>query len=269
MSVDGGLTGQELVGGDETRVRLVSAEDGRAGMWADQIQLPAPPQIQADSVAEAGHSGVVVLDLPTALALVGGQHPVVGFAQWRVQEANARWDQAHVLWLPNLQAGTSVSRHDGQLQDTEGRIRDVNRSSLQAGLGAGAVGAGTTQYPGIAANFAISDAIFAPRIAQKTSWARQHGATTAFNDQLLRVAIAYVRLLAAKQDKLVLAEIHQRTSDLATLTRNFAETGQGLQADADRLQTETILVKNRLLESSEREQIAVARLIEAASLAAC
>ena len=39
-----------------------------------------------------------------------------------------------------------------------------------------------------------------------------------------------------------------RRGDLAKLTGDFAATGQGLQADADRLATELVLVKSRLAE---------------------
>ena len=44
--------------------------------------------------------------------------------------------------------GVSYNRHEGNLQDSAGAILDVSRSSLQAGLGAGAVGAGTTNTTG-------------------------------------------------------------------------------------------------------------------------
>ena len=60
---------------------------------------------------------------------------------------------------------------------------------------------------------------------------------TAVNDQLLTVALAYLELLAAEQDLRVLEESRERTGELARITRDYAETGQGLQADADRLTT--------------------------------
>ncbi|MEW4489941.1 hypothetical protein AB1L42_17795 [Thalassoglobus sp. JC818] len=58
---------------------------------------------------------VVNMNLPAALSMVGGQHPAVGLAQWRVQEAYAQLDQAEMLWLPSLQAGMGFNRHDGNL----------------------------------------------------------------------------------------------------------------------------------------------------------
>lgn len=208
------------------------------------------------------------MNLPTALSMVGGQHPAVGFAQWRVQEAYAQLDQAEVLWLPSLQAGFSFHRHDGNYQASDGSIVDVNRNSFQYGLGAGAVGAGTTPRPGLVAQFHLADAIFQPEIARTTAWARGHAANGVMNEQLLNVAVAYLELLEAWQDTRILEDSRGRTRDLSKLTSDFAATGQGLQADADRLETELKLVDSRLVASQERIDVASARLAQQLSIAA-
>lgn len=206
------------------------------------------------------------LNLPTALSMIGGQHPAVGFAQWRVQEAYAQLHRAQVLWLPSIQPGFSFHRHDGNFQASDGSILDVNRNSFQYGLGTGATGAGTTPIPGIVAQFHLADAIFQPEIAQKTAWARGHAANGVVNEQLLNVAVAYLELLDAEQDLIILKESRQRTGDLAKLTGDFAAAGQGLQADADRLQTELRLVENRLAAARERVEVASARLAQTLSI---
>jgi len=211
---------------------------------------------------------VVDMNLPTALSMVGGRHPAVGFAQWRVQEAYAQLDEAEVLWLPSLQAGFSFHKHDGNFQASDGTIVDVNRNSFQYGLGAGATGAGTTPRPGLVAQFHLADAIFQPEIAQKTAWARGHAANGVMNEQLLNVAVAYLELLNAHQDARILEESRDRTDDLAKLTSDFAATGQGLQADADRMETERTLVESRLVSARERIDVASARLAQALSIAA-
>jgi outer membrane protein TolC len=243
-----------------------------AGEKPELLPLPAAADDAADplmvelvdvAMEEAQH---YPLDLPTALAMVGGQHPVIGVAQWRVQEAYAQLDRAEVLWLPSLQAGFSYHRHDGNYQGSDGKIIDVNRNSFQYGLGAGGTGAGTTPRPGVVARFHMADAIFQPDIAQKNAWARGHAASAAYNKQLLDAAQAYISLLSAEQDRRILEESRDRTSDLAKLTGDFAATGQGLQADADRLATELVLVKNRLAEVDEQADTAAARLAQALSI---
>ncbi|RMF39949.1 MAG: TolC family protein, partial [Planctomycetota bacterium] len=208
---------------------------------------------------------VVGMDLPSLLAYVGGQHPAVGQARWRVQEAYAELDQARAMWLPTLQAGMSYHRHDGNYQASNGAIVDVNRNSLQYGLGVGAVGAGTTPRPGALVQFHLADALFAPEIAEKTAWARGHAAGAEMNRQLLNVAVAYLRLLEAQQILSVMEDVRSNTAAVAKLTSDFAETGQGLQSDADRLSTELQLVDSRRLAAQQQIEIATAELVQALS----
>lgn len=208
------------------------------------------------------------LNLPTALSMIGGRHPAVGFARWRVQEAYAQLDQAEALWLPSLRAGLSFHRHDGNYQASDGSIIDVNRNSFQFGLGAGATGAGTTPRPGLVAEFHLADAIFRPEVARNTAWARGHAANGVLNDQLRDAALAYLELLEAHQEARILEASRDRTAALSKLTGDFAAAGQGLQADADRMETELMLVASRLAIARERIGVASARLAQTLSIAA-
>tara|TARA_R110002049_G_scaffold4601_5_gene32427 strand:+ start:613634 stop:615331 length:1698 start_codon:yes stop_codon:yes gene_type:complete len=247
---------------------LVADELALDGVSSDRFQIPAPPDTQTTlpQPTSIGQGQPMLIDYETALAMVGGRHPVVGFAQARVREAYAELTQAKAMWLPTIRAGVTYHRHDGNLQASGGAINDVDRSSLQAGLGAGAVGAGTTPRPGVVAEFKLSDAIFRPRVAQRTVWARQHAQTAAFQTQLQDVAIAYNSLLLAYQEIQVIQQSRERTNELAELTASYAEAGEGLQADADRMKTELNLIRSRLLEATEQQATAQNRLIEALSL---
>ncbi|WP_145173590.1 TolC family protein [Rubripirellula lacrimiformis] len=211
-------------------------------------------------------NGVIELNLPSALAHVGGQHPAVGFAQWRVQQAYAELAQAEVLWLPSIQGGLNFHRHDGNYQASDGTIVDVNRNSFQYGLGNGAVGAGTTPRPGLVAQFHLADAIFQPEIAEKTAWARGHAATAVLNQQMLTASLAYIELLDAHQDARITEESRDRTAELSKITSDYAQAGEGLQADADRMRTELTLMESRLIGVRERISIASARLAQAISI---
>lgn len=271
LTIDGQTYRVQLVPESDTKnVQTVSAQIDKTPTL---LPLPAAEEIDQDSsqvdlvdisYAEPEQREI---DLPTALGMVGGQHPIIGYAQWRVQEAYAQLDQAEILWLPSLQAGFSYHRHDGNYQASNGAIVDANRNSFQMGMGAGATGAGTTPRPGVVAQFHMADAIFQPDIAQKNAWARGHAANAAQNKQLLDVAVAYIDLLQAEQDRRILEESRDRTRELAKLTADYAASGQGLQADADRLQTELSLVNSRLSEVREQSEIASARLSQALSIA--
>ncbi|WP_166819689.1 TolC family protein [Thalassoroseus pseudoceratinae] len=256
-----------------TSIQLV---DDRSRGTEDAMPLvPAPnavldaktENLSVEMVPEAVPSDAIQMNLPTVLSMIGGQHPVVGFARWRVQEAYAELDRARVLWLPSIQPGFSYHKHDGNYQASDGDIVDVNRNSLQYGLGAGATGAGTTNTrPGLIAQFHLADAIFQPEIAEKTAWARGHAASGVLNDQLRDAALAYQNLLDAEQDLRIIEDTRSRTADLAKITNDYAEAGEGLQADADRLKTELMLVDNRLVSARERIEVASANLAQTLSI---
>ena len=211
-------------------------------------------------------SNQVAMNLPTTLAMVGGGHPVVGFAQARVQEAYAQLERAQAMWLPSIQTGFNSHRHDGAYQAVDGSIVDVNSNSYQYGLGAGAIAAGTTPRPGIVAQFHMADAIFLPKATERTAWARGHAANAALNQQLLVASSAYVELLDAHQECRIIEQSRERMAGLAKITDDFAEVGEGLQADADRVRTELALLDSRRLGAMERRAVASARLARAVSL---
>lgn len=206
------------------------------------------------------------IDMSTALALVAGQNPQVEFARWRIREAYANLEAARVLWLPSIQAGASYYHHEGNLQDSGGAILDVDRSSLQTGFGAGAVGAGATPQPGLIAQFQLVDAIFQPKIAERAAVAQEHARDAVLNDQLLETAVAYQELLRAYQQRAIARETLERSQRLVQLTTDFANVGQGAQADADRSQAESALRRNNVARSEEAVALASARLAQAISL---
>lgn len=208
----------------------------------------------------------VPINLPTALAMIGGQHPVVGFARWRVKEAYAQLDRANALWLPTIQSGIAFRRRDGNYQAVDGSIVDVNLNSMNVGLGAGAVAAGSPPQPGISARFHLADAVFQPKAAEKTASARNHAASATLHLQLLQGAVGYIELLEAFQDRRILSESVERFGYLAKITRDYADVGQGLKSDADRAATEASLSRSRELGACERQLIASTRLARVLSI---
>lgn len=229
------------------------------------VAEPIDPSMTLASPAEQA-AQTVPINLPSTLAMIGGQHPVVGFARWRVQEAYAQLERAQVMWLPSIQSGFNYRRRDGNYQAVDGAIVDVNLNSLNYGLGAGAVAAGSPTEPGVVAEFHLADAIFLPRVAEKTAWARGHAASATLNQQLLEAAVGYFDLLEAFQDVQIIAEARRRTDEIAVLTKDFAEAGQGLQSDADRMAAELALVDTRALAAQERRLVASTRLARALSI---
>jgi len=256
--------GQEVVGSGGARYMLTSVES---------LTVPVPGaeaaalvgQTDSETAFESPSPDFLEpqkLDMSTALQLVAGQNPQVAFAHRRIAEATARLNAAEALWLPTIRAGVSLNRHEGTLQASNGRIADVSRSSLQGGFGAGAVGAGSTPSPGLSAEFHFSDAVFAPRIAQRNLEASNFDSWSTYHDQMLRASTAYLELLRAHQEKAIALETQSNAGELVRLTTAFANTGQGAQADADRAATELAIRHNGVARAEEAVEVASARLAE-------
>ncbi len=201
-----------------------------------------------------------VLSLSDVLSLADVQNPNVAQARERINEAYARVERAETLWLPSLRAGLNYNHHEGQIQDVAGNVFNTNRSSFYGGVGANAVGAGSPAVPGLVAQFHLTDAIFQPKIAEHQSAARQFGAAAVRNDILRDTAVAYLELIRAEQRLAIAQEAVAKTEKLANVTHQFATTGQGLQADDERLQVELALRREQFIMRQEGLMVASARL---------
>ena len=202
------------------------------------------------------------IDLTTALMMTTGQNPQVAFARARIEEALAQVDRANALKLPSLRAGVNYNKHEGRIQDVAGTVIETSRGSFYSGLGANAVGAGSPTVPGIVSQFHFADAIFQPKIAQRTACARQSGALATTNDQLLATALAYTELLRAEQELTVASQIVDRAEQLQKTTLEFEKAGEGLASDHDRARTELALRRNEHARAEEASAVASARLAE-------
>jgi outer membrane protein TolC len=230
----------------------------------EYVPVPAPGAESSDTsepvpsemVSDSDFLDPQKLDMSTALQLVAGQNPQVAFAHQRILEA------AEALWLPSIRAGISLNRHEGNLQNSNGQIVDISRSSLQGGFGARAVGAGTNPVPGLSAEFHLSDAVFAPRIAERNLEASNFSSWGTYHDQMLRASTAYLELLRSHQEGAIARETLNNADELARLTKTFASTGQGAQADADRAATERAIRQNDVARAVEAADVASARLAE-------
>ena len=222
--------------------------------------IEATPSVQ---IVEDSHSKETQsIDLITALMLTTGRNPQIAFARARIEESLAQRDRANALKLPSIRAGMNYNKHEGRIQDVAGNVIETSRGSYYSGLGANAVGAGSPAVPGLVSQFHFADALFQPRIAQRTACARQAGAQATTNDLLLATAIAYTELLRSEQDHAIALEIVNRAEKLSASTEKFAKAGQGLESDHDRARTEVSLRKSDLIRTEELAAVASSRLAE-------
>lgn len=238
----------------------VPEEDGQSTIPSDHfVQMVASSTNTAPANREPE---LYQIDLPTVLRLASAQNYKIAVAIEKIAEASAQVDQSNVLLLPTVTVGASYDRHEGQIQETNGTVLDVNRSSRYAGLGAGAVGAGTIQIPGVSLIVDLEDAFFEPLAARQNALAAKAGARAVTNQVLLDVYISYYQLVHAKAALAIAEETLQNASYLAKLTESFAKTGEGLESDAERAAVEELLRERELQKAHEVFQVQSVRLAE-------
>jgi outer membrane protein TolC len=198
-------------------------------LTAAKEEAPAcTPLFSPDDIFPAG-TEVLPVDLPTALRLADASNPTVALARLRVAEAYARLDEAQLLWLPNLQAGTQYLRHDGEIQNALGLVFPTNKSSIFV------VG-------GAVADVRTADALFLPLIERRLAQAQAAEGRAVSHDVQLEVALGYLDLLQAYAQLAVNADLLARAREVL----NQAEIAQNTQlaksgADVNRARTEVQL----------------------------
>jgi outer membrane protein TolC len=221
------------------------------------IAPPPPSQLNPD---------VKPIDLCTALKLAGVDNPEILLARERVTAADAERQFAAAQFLPDINYGGDVDHHQGTLQQSTGKVIQVNRESLYLGLGANAVAAGTVNIPGIVWSGNVSETIYGCLVARQIVRQRAFESDAVRNDVLLRVASAYLELLRATGHRAIAAQNRADGAEMTRVTANWAKVGEGKQADAERAAADLQLLDDQLLQTDADVQIASARLAQVLNL---
>lgn len=200
------------------------------------------------------------IDLISALRLAESANPTIGRSRQFIEAALAQRLQARSLLLPTLRAGTNYHLHNGMLQTSYGEIRNTNSRSLYVGGGARTVAAETMALPMIQIYSPLTDAIFAPLAAQQLVSVRRSETNAVTNDILRQVAIAYFELIAAEARVKSLKLSEADMFKIVKTTADFATTGAGREADANRARTESLLLHTETQLAEEEVGVAAANL---------
>jgi len=235
----------------------------------DDIALPgeADPPDNSDSLnSDLSNLRTTPIDLASALRLAGIENLELVVARQRVEAVVALQQLAAAQILPNLNLGTNFDSHTGLLQQSSGKILNVSRSALYAGAGANAVAAGSVSIPGLQYNLNVSESIYNYYVNRQRAEAARFASQAAENEVLLKVASAYTDLLRARALRSVALLTRNDAREVARLTKNYALTGDGRQADAERAATELARREAAVVESDARIGQASRRLSELLNL---
>ncbi|MBS0260504.1 MAG: TolC family protein [Planctomycetes bacterium] len=245
----------------QARAEATEVSDLRKPLEATRYDSPPDKLVQLDDDSAP-------IDLYSALRLAGIENPELIQARTRVEYAVAvqQWTAAQIL--PNLNLGTNYDAHTGNLQQANGNILNVERSALYVGAGANAVAAGSVSIPGLQYNLNVSESIHNALAARQRTEQARFANQAAENAVLLKVAVAYTNLLEARSRFSLAVLTRNDAREVARLTENYAATGDGRRADADRAATELQRREEDILAAANEVGRASRRLAELLNLSA-
>ncbi len=227
-----------------------------SGMDANGIVTP--PRTPPSSLA----SEVRPIDLMTTLRLANVENPELNVARRRILEAAALRQLAAAYFLPSINPGVSYDSHTGVLQQSNGNILSVNRSSVYVGAGSNAVAAGTVSIPGVYYYGNVGVGIYAYLASRQVVQQRESQSIAVRNQMLLQVAVGYSELLRAEGQRAARIQARDEARVIAKLTADYARAGQGRVADANRATTVLARWESKIQASEAEILTASARLCQ-------
>lgn len=200
------------------------------------------------------------IDLATALRLADVSNPTIAVARTLILEALAQQLTARTLLVPSLNGGVSYHDHNGPSQRSAGSIINLTQQSLYIGAGASAITAGTMAIPGVSIFSQLTDAWYQPLAArQKVIGSRFNAMATSY-DILLDVALLHLQLLGAHAEYEAQRMSETQAYEIVRVTDEYAITGEGREADAERAKAEWNLRRADVQKAEEAMGVAAARL---------
>ena len=183
------------------------------------------------------------IDLTTALQRAGFENPTLALAEEAVRARLVEQTLVRGLLFPTLNAGMNLRVHHDAFLTGRGVAADVNLQSLYWGMGADAKGGGTVAVPGLRLVGHLADAFYAPQAVQQKVVQSQFDASSTRLYVLMDVGIRYLALVEAHASLEAYRQSLKDFEEIERLTLNFAQKGQGRDADAQRAKAETLLLR--------------------------
>jgi outer membrane protein TolC len=190
-----------------------------------------------------------LIDLPTVLRLARAQNLDIQMAREKLAEARAINQGATLQFFPWLSAGIAYSRHDGQIQNTEGDILTVSKQSYAPG------GALVGQWD-------LGDAIYQKLAAKQLENAAGHAFDAQRQDTVAVAARDYFDLSFAQGAAGVSQEAVRISTNYEAQLQAAVEAGLALKGD--RLRATVQAERNRLAlrQATEQQRTAASRLAQ-------
>jgi outer membrane protein TolC len=146
------------------------------------------------------------------------------------------------------------------LQRSSGKIISLSEQSLYVGAGARAIAAESVSIPGVSIWTPLADAWFEPLAARQRLIGAQFDAQATANDILLDVALLHLELLGYQSILDLQRRSESEFHEVYRLTRSYADTGEGREADAHRALSQWNRRRALVQQAEEAFAVTAARL---------
>lgn len=186
---------------------------------------------------------VLPISLETVFRLAEEQNTQMSLARARVSEAVTEKEVVANNWLPNVYVGTSYYRHEGGIQEQDGRLIHSSFGALFGGLE-------------VSSRYDIRELTFQRVNAERKVWQQRGELSRISAETLLDAATTYIDLLAARTGEAIATSTFKDLESLLERTEKLAASEPPARADVHRIRAE--LHNRRAVVRKLREQAAAA-----------
>jgi outer membrane protein TolC len=168
---------------------------------------------------------VLPIGLDTVLHLADEQNGQIALAREKVREAYAEQELAKSAWLPAINVGTAYYRHEGGIQNEDGRLTHSSFGGLFSGME-------------IAGRLDLREAVFAGVNAERKVWQQKGELSRVTSEALLEAATTYIDLLTARTGEAIVRQTLKDEEDILQQARDLLTAEPGARFIAEGFEAE-------------------------------
>lgn len=138
----------------------------------------------------------VPITLDAVLRIAEESNAKIGKAREKLLESQLEAEQAHSCWMPNVYAGVAYYRHEGGIQDFDGRLLHSSFGRLMPGVQ-------------LKTDWNLRETTFKQIDAERKLWQQKAELSQVNNEVFLEAATTYVDLLTARRGEALVRELER------------------------------------------------------------
>jgi outer membrane protein TolC len=210
------------------------------------IARAAPPEVVEPARAPAPVKQLPI-GLDTVLRLAEQQNGQIALAREKVQESYANQDLARTAWLPAVNVGTAYYRHEGGIQNEDGRLTTSSTGAMLAGVE-------------VAGRLDPREAVFAQVDAERKVWQQKGELSRVTSETLLEAATTYIDLLSARTAEAIVRGTLKDQQEMLEQARGVLKAEPGTQFLVEGFEAEVLSLRQMMIKLRQQGDGAATKL---------